>query len=199
MLLSICSYISPQSWFPNTYYFQLIAVNISGNVSFFLISLQIGLAVGDIESVQKNAELKRLRTQVSDQADFLFNTLASFLSTYLSQSFCLQSQHKSQPTSTRDRAENYLLSTVLVSRSKAVKCIFAVLLQSYTLVWLEDDTPRVNKPSRILFSLYITFWRANHHHRRMTFMYFSDGRRRTTAQGQLKIVIFNPTTIFLNR
>lgn len=166
---------------------------------FFLISLQIGLAVGDIESVQKNAELKRLRTQVSDQADFLFNTLASFLSTYLSQSFCLKSQHKSQPTSTRDRAENYLLSTVLVSRSKAVKCIFAVLLQSYTLVWLEDDTPRVNKPSRILFSLYITFWRANHHHRRMTFMYFSDGRRRTTAQGQLKIVIFNPTTIFLNR
>lgn len=199
MLLSICWYISPQSWFPNTYYFQLIAVNISGNVSFFLISLQIGLAVGDIESVQKNAELKRLRTQVSDQADLLFNTLASFLSTYLSQSFCLQSQHKSQPTSTRDRAENYLLSTVLVSRSKAVKCIFAVLLQSYTLVWLEDDTPRVNKPSRILFSLYITFWRANHHHRRMTFMYFSDGRRRTTAQGQLKIVIFNPTTIFLNR
>lgn len=163
--------------------------------SFFLISLQIGLAVGDIESVQKNAELKRLRTQVSDQADFLFNTLASFLSTYLSH----VSLPNFLPYLTRDRAENYLLSTVLVSRSKAVKCIFAVLLQSYTLVWLEDDTPRVNKPSRILFSLYITFWRANHHHRRMTFMYFSDGRRRTTAQGQLKIVIFNPTTIFLNR
>lgn len=164
--------------------------------------MQIGLAVGDIESVQKNAELKRLRTQVSDQADFLLNTLAFFLSTYLSQSFCLQSQHKSQPTSTRDRAENYLLSTVLMSRSKAVKCTLQFFFQSYTLVWLEDDTPRVNfyrLPSRILFSLYITFWRTNHHHRRMTFMYFSDGRRRTTAQGQLKIVIFNPTTIFLNR
>ena len=31
---------------------------------FKLLSLQIGLAVGDIEAVQKNAELKRLKTQV---------------------------------------------------------------------------------------------------------------------------------------
>ena len=31
---------------------------------FKLLSLQIGLAAGDIEAVQKNAELKRLKTQV---------------------------------------------------------------------------------------------------------------------------------------
>lgn len=31
---------------------------------FKCLSFQIGLAVGDIEAVQKNAELKRLKTQV---------------------------------------------------------------------------------------------------------------------------------------
>lgn len=39
-------------------------------MSISLMNLLIGLAVGDIESVQKNAELKRLKTQIESLSEF---------------------------------------------------------------------------------------------------------------------------------
>lgn len=39
---------------------------------FKFLSFQIGLAVGDIEAVQKNAELKRLKTQVINNIAIIF-------------------------------------------------------------------------------------------------------------------------------
>ena len=51
--------------------------------------LQIGLAVGDIEAVQKNAELKRLKTQVK----ITISPLKSyFLSLLVTSHYSLQSK-----------------------------------------------------------------------------------------------------------
>ena len=54
-------------------YLQRSCSHVCRLLSYFkFLSFQIGLAVGDIEAVQKNAELKRLKTQVINNIAIIF-------------------------------------------------------------------------------------------------------------------------------
>ena len=76
------TYVHPLDWdsaqdgpslpFPLTAYFILGLFMVL--MPILLMNLLIGLAVGDIESVRRNAQLKRLAMQVSIQIFTLINT-----------------------------------------------------------------------------------------------------------------------------